>query len=182
MSHSNATLEVSASSTSIPRAHLLKFLIPSLIGVLLFLIPFQFGETVNIGMGLMADGLQTLLGGVLPAIALGVLCVSVMVTLYVKLAKPAWAQQGHFKEMFDVGPVWIAMRVLGADSTQRVYLVRSRGAPETSNRTSSVQFSLTPPPGAGPRDGLFLSMRRVGDNLSVAFARNYCLDRKNLEF
>lgn len=75
-----------------------------------------------------------------------------------------------------------AMRVLGADSTQRVYLIRSRGAPETSNRTSSVQFSLTPPPGAVPRDGLFLSMRRVGDNLSVAFARNYCLDRKNLEF
>lgn len=114
MSHSKATLEASASSTSIPRAHLLKFLIPSLIGVLLFLIPFQFGETVNIGMGLMADGLQTLLGGALPAIALGVLCVSVMVTLYVKLAKPAWARQGHFNEMFDVGPVWIAMRVLGA--------------------------------------------------------------------
>lgn len=75
-----------------------------------------------------------------------------------------------------------AMRVLGAGGTQRIYLVRGRGAPETSNRKSAVQFSLTPPDGPEPRDSLFLSMRNVGDNLGAAFARNYCLDRKNLEF
>ena len=114
MSYSEAKSEEPTSSSLIPRAHLLKFLLPSLMGVLLFLVPFQVGDSINIGMGLMADGLQSLLGAALPAIALCVLCLSVIVTLYVKIAKPSWAQQGHFKEMFDVGAIWVALRVLGA--------------------------------------------------------------------
>ena len=114
MSYSQAKSEEPTSSSLIPRAHLLKFLLPSLMGVLLFLVPFQVGDSINIGMGLMADGLQSLLGAALPAIALCVLCLSVIVTLYVKLAQPSWAQQGHFKDMFDVGAIWVALRILGA--------------------------------------------------------------------
>ena len=114
MSDAQVKPVASASSALITRAHLLKFLIPSLMGVLLFLVPFHVGGSINIGMGLMADALQALLGNALPAIALCVLCLSVLVTLYVKLAKPGWAQQGHFKEMFDVGAIWVVLRLLGA--------------------------------------------------------------------
>ncbi|EWG99771.1 YjiH family protein [Halomonas sp. BC04] len=96
------------------RRNLLRFLIPSLIGVSLFLIPFQVGDTINIGMGLMADSLQTLLEGALPAIAVVVLAVSVLATLYVKLGRPAWAEKGVLHDMFHVGPVWFGMRILGA--------------------------------------------------------------------
>lgn len=74
MSYSQVKSEEPTSPAEIPRAHLLKFLIPSLIGVLLFLVPFQVGDSINIGMGLMADGLQTLLGAALPAIAVVILC------------------------------------------------------------------------------------------------------------
>lgn len=114
MSYSQAKSEEPSSTAPIPRSHLLKFLLPSIIGVLLFLVPFQTGESVNIGMGMMADGLQTLLGEGLPLIAMVVLCISVAVTLYVKVANPAWAQGGHFADMFQVGPVWVALRILGA--------------------------------------------------------------------
>lgn len=114
MSYGNVKSEQPNSSASIPRAHLLKFLIPSLIGVLLFLVPFQVGDSINIGMGLMADGLQTLLGSALPAIAVVVLCLSVVATIYAKLANPAWAKKGMLHEMFHVGPLWLVMRVLGA--------------------------------------------------------------------
>ncbi|BBI64461.1 membrane protein [Vreelandella sulfidaeris] len=82
--------------------------------MLLFLVPFQVGDTINIGMGLMADGLQTLLGSALPAIAMVVLCLSVVATLYAKLAHPGWAVKGVLHEMFHVGPLWFVMRVLGA--------------------------------------------------------------------
>lgn len=75
-----------------------------------------------------------------------------------------------------------AIRALGAAGTQRVYIVRGRGAPETGDRFSSVQFALTPPPGVTPKDSLFLTMRNEGDNLPAVFAQTYCLDRKNLEF
>ncbi|WP_271910648.1 YjiH family protein [Vreelandella alkaliphila] len=114
MSFSQVKLDDAEPSAPIQRAHLLKFLIPSLIGVLLFLVPFQVGGTINIGMGLMADGLQSLLGSALPAIAMLVLCLSVVITLYVKVAKPNWAQRGHFQEMFDVDTIWVVMRILGA--------------------------------------------------------------------
>ncbi|WP_404471877.1 YjiH family protein [Vreelandella venusta] len=114
MSYSNDKSEQPSPSAPIPRAHLLKFLIPSLIGVLLFLIPFQVGDSINIGMGLMADGLQTLLGAALPALAVVILCLSVVVTLYAKIAQPAWIKSGPFHDMFDVGAIWVVMRVLGA--------------------------------------------------------------------
>ncbi|CAN0604927.1 unnamed protein product, partial [Ectocarpus sp. 12 AP-2014] len=107
MSYSNVKSEEPMSSAPIPHQHLLKFLIPSVIGVLLFLVPFQVGDSINIGMGMMADGLQALLGSALPAIAMAVLCLSVVVTLYAKLAKPTWAQSGPFKDMFDVGAIWV---------------------------------------------------------------------------
>ena len=114
MSYSQVNLDEPSSTGPIPRRHLLKFLIPSIIGVLLFLVPFQVGDSVNIGMGMMADGLQALLGEALPLIAMGVLCISVIVTLYVKAANPGWAQGGHFGDMFNVGLIWVALRLLGA--------------------------------------------------------------------
>ncbi|MBB3189235.1 YjiH family protein [Halomonas cerina] len=93
---------------------LIKFIVPSLIGVLLFLVPFSVGDTINIGMGLAADGLKALLGDALPAIATGVLCLSVALTLLVKFAHPDWARQGMLAELFDVAPLWVVMRALGA--------------------------------------------------------------------
>ncbi|MCL7940110.1 YjiH family protein [Halomonas sp. ATCH28] len=96
------------------RHGLIKFLVPSLIGVLLFLVPFSVGDTINIGMGFAADGLKALLGEALPAIATLVLCLSFVLTLYVKAARPSWAQGSALGELFDVAPLWTVMRGLGA--------------------------------------------------------------------
>ncbi|MDW5376531.1 YjiH family protein [Halomonas sp. HP20-15] len=96
-----------------PRA-LIKFLIPSLIGIGMFLIPFSTGDGINIGMGMLADGLKALLGAALPAIAVAVLCLSALLTALVKLTRPGWAREGAANELFDVAPLWFAMRVLGA--------------------------------------------------------------------
>lgn len=96
------------------RHGLVKFLVPSLIGVLLFLVPFSAGDTINIGMGFAADGLQALLGEALPAIATLVLCLSVVLTLYVKVARPSWAKGSALGGLFDVAPLWTVMRGLGA--------------------------------------------------------------------
>ncbi|MEX0338098.1 MAG: hypothetical protein AB3N11_03565 [Arenibacterium sp.] len=75
-----------------------------------------------------------------------------------------------------------ALRQLGAPGTARIYITRARGTPQTSNRLEAVQFSLTPVGAETTPTPPFLSLRRVGDNLSVTFARNYCADFKNLEF
>ncbi|MGJ7456788.1 YjiH family protein [Halomonas sp. MA07-2] len=114
MSSLESTGSDAATGGTFKRRDLLKFLIPSLIGMSLFLVPFKVGDTINIGMGLMADGLKALLGDALPAIAVIVLCVSVAATLLVKVAKPGWAEKGVIHDMFHVGPVWFGMRILGA--------------------------------------------------------------------
>lgn len=93
---------------------LFRFLLPSLIGVSLFLVPYRVGDTINIGMGIMAESLQALLGSALPAIATVILCLSVLLTMTVKLAQPRWARQGMLKELFDVAPRWVVLRGLGA--------------------------------------------------------------------
>ncbi len=110
----DTTQDTAAPQAPLDRRHFLKFLIPSLIGVSLFLVPFTIDGTINIGMGFLADGLKALLGAALPAIAVFVLCLSVVATLYIKLVSPAWAKDGALHDMFHVGPVWFGMRILGA--------------------------------------------------------------------
>ncbi len=70
-----------------------------------------------------------------------------------------------------------AIRVLGTGATQRVYIWRAIGPASTVSGRKSVQFSLTPPPGADTTPGFSLSTRRVGDNMTAASAQNYCYDR-----
>lgn len=93
--------------------NLLIFLLPSLVGIGMFLIPFTFDGTINVGMGILADLLMSLLENSLPAIAVIVFWISSVITIFVKAARPAWAEQGPFHEMFDVGPLWLAMRLAG---------------------------------------------------------------------
>ena len=113
-SHLRSADNINTEGAPLSTHGLIKFLVPSLLGVLLFLVPFSTGDTINIGMGLMADGLKTLLGEALPAIATLVLCLSVLLTGIVKLARPTWARAGVLHELFDVAPLWVIMRALGA--------------------------------------------------------------------
>ncbi|SFH29524.1 YjiH family protein [Modicisalibacter xianhensis] len=110
----DATTDRATNGGKLNRSGLFKFLIPSLIGVGMFLVPFTVGDTINIGMGLLADGLKALLGDALPAIAVGVLCLSVLLTAWVKFGNPRWGQQRAMKELFEVAPLWFGMRILGA--------------------------------------------------------------------
>lgn len=113
-SHLRSADNINTEGAPLSTHGLIKFLVPSLLGVLLFLVPFSTGDTINIGMGLMADGLKALLGEALPAIATLVLCLSVLLTGIVKLARPTWAREGVLHELFDVAPLWVTMRALGA--------------------------------------------------------------------
>ncbi|MEM1005492.1 MAG: hypothetical protein AAGK26_08925 [Pseudomonadota bacterium] len=64
-----------------------------------------------------------------------------------------------------------AIRTLRVSNSQRIYVAK---AYEPGVRT--VQFSLTPPPGADTSPGYSVTVRRVGANMSAAAAQNYCYD------
>lgn len=94
---------------------LLIFLIPSLLGVLLFLTPIVYEEKVTIGLGLLADGLKAASGAYLPAIAVSLLGFSALVGLFASLLKPRWiTERRALNELFNLHPFWLSLRVIGA--------------------------------------------------------------------
>ncbi|WPC03709.1 YjiH family protein [Pseudomonas benzenivorans] len=94
---------------------LLIFLIPSLLGVLLFLTPIVYDGKVTIGLGVMADALKAALAAWLPAIATGLLLFSAALGLLASLFKPRWlTERRALNELFNLHPLWLGLRVLGA--------------------------------------------------------------------
>lgn len=100
--------------TSYSVRQLLIFLIPSLLGVLLFLTPIVYEEKVTIGLGVMADALKAAVSDQLPAIATALLLLSAVLGLFGSLFKPRWlTERRALNDLFVLPPLWLAMRVLG---------------------------------------------------------------------
>lgn len=98
------------------------FIICSLIGVLLFLTPLFWNEKWTIGIGILADGVKPTLKPVLPTIALVIVCLSALLTLWVALAKPAWSQKSTpIASIFSVSWIWVLLRVVGAIFIVMIY-------------------------------------------------------------
>jgi nucleoside recognition membrane protein YjiH len=118
-------------------ASILRFLVPTLIGMGMFLVPLGTeewirigerviprptlphlpladGESVTIGIGVLADALSALLGDLLVPLGVAVLCLSVLVTVVARVADPAWMRAEGWREIFHVGSVWFGLRVAGA--------------------------------------------------------------------
>lgn len=70
-----------------------------------------------------------------------------------------------------------AQRVLKVAQTQQVYLIEGKHMARTETRERfGYSFSLTPPKEAAnfTSKPLTLSLKNIGDSLSVSFARQYC--------
>jgi nucleoside recognition membrane protein YjiH len=102
------------SGVSLTAGSVLRFLIPTLIGVGMFLVPLPIGETVTIGVGWLADWLQAFLGDALLPMGVGVLCLSAAATAVARWMNPAWSRAPGWEEIFHVGWAWFAMRIVGA--------------------------------------------------------------------
>ena len=94
---------------------LLRFLIPSLIGVAIFLLPIPKGGTVTIIIGILVDMLRATLKDYLPLIGMIIVVFSGIFTLFCVAAKPSFVVKNEFlKNLFIVGPLWYISRALGA--------------------------------------------------------------------
>ncbi|WP_100374722.1 YjiH family protein [Bacillus sp. FJAT-45037] len=93
----------------------MKFWLPSLIGVLLFLVPISVNDKVTIGLGVLADALQGAIAVFIPLIMTSVLCISAIGSLVAKGTNLPWIERSAFlKGLFDVSPVWFILRSIGA--------------------------------------------------------------------
>ncbi|SDH43704.1 YjiH family protein [Alteribacillus bidgolensis] len=88
----------------------LRFLIPSLIGIFLFMIPVSVNGEITIPVALLANWLQGEAAGALPPIASFFMFVAVAGSIIVKITNIS----NHFiKSLFDVSWVWLGIRVFG---------------------------------------------------------------------
>ncbi|MCA1022247.1 YjiH family protein [Halobacillus litoralis] len=93
----------------------MKFILPSIIGILLFLVPISVNGKVTIGLGILADGLQGAVAAYIPAFMTGVIVLSTLGTFIVKAVPAEKRKPEKFLfQLFDVGPLWMAFRVLGS--------------------------------------------------------------------
>lgn len=91
----------------------LKFLVPSLIGVLLFLVPLSVDGTVTIGLGVMANALQAAVADYIPLFITAVVVLSALATVWIKSVPINAVKNSSFLTgLLDVSPIWLVLRIL----------------------------------------------------------------------
>ncbi|AWZ49643.1 hypothetical protein C3495_12920 [Clostridiaceae bacterium 14S0207] len=94
---------------------ILKFLIPSLIGVLFFMIPMKLGGKLTIPVAFLSNYLLNLISTYLPLIMTIIICISLIGSVISKLFKPNFIVNNSFlNKLLNVTPVWFTMRILGS--------------------------------------------------------------------
>lgn len=91
----------------------LKFLVPSLIGVFLFLFPIFKDGAVNIPLGYIIDFVKGVCKPFGFQVVYGVIIVSSITAIIYKVSKPKFIEENSLlKPIFDIGPVSFTLRML----------------------------------------------------------------------
>ncbi len=101
----------------------LLFIIPSIIGILLFMIPILVHDTWTIAVKLLADVINGVIGSFLPLLCVIILTISAAMALLATLVKPKFLMKNEvLKECFACTPIWVCIRVLGCVFAWMTYL------------------------------------------------------------
>ncbi|CAM4155297.1 YjiH family protein [Pseudoalteromonas byunsanensis] len=93
---------------------LFAFIVPSLIGVFLFMTPVAIGEAMTIPIAVMAKSLQGFVGPYVDSLILFVICTTGVMSLLVKFVKPAPLMKiALIKHLFEVSWIWLVTRLVG---------------------------------------------------------------------
>ena len=92
----------------------LKFIIPSIIGVLLFMIPIKYQGDITIPIAISSGLLVDFLGEYLVYIITATLVISAVFSLVITLFKPKFITNNKLlNSLFSTTPLWLIARVIG---------------------------------------------------------------------
>ena len=101
--------------SSVNGKNVLKFLLFSAFGVLMFLVPIPQGDSFTTLLDFLKTGLKNLFGGSLNYILLVLLIISAVVSLIDYFAKPDFIRNNHYlKRAFSTTPLYLVSKVFGA--------------------------------------------------------------------
>ena len=93
----------------------LKFLIPSIIGVLLFMTPIKYNENITIPVAILSGNLTDLLNNYLTYILAFILALSAIMSIVGSIIRPQFITENNFlNTLFSVSPLWLIARVIGS--------------------------------------------------------------------
>ncbi|MGL4736529.1 MAG: YjiH family protein [Cellulosilyticaceae bacterium] len=123
----------------------LKFIIPSLIGVFLFMLPIQRDGQVTIPIAVLSGGLQDVLAEALPITLAFIVCLSLVGTLIYKILKPNFMIKSEFlTTLFNVSPIWFVVRILATCFILATVLGKGPEAIISGNTGGLILFDLLP--------------------------------------
>jgi len=98
------------------------FIIPSVIGILLFMIPVKHEGEWTVTVKIIADIIGNYLGSILPILCVFIITVSAVLSL-IALAKPKFiTENAILADTFSVSVVWVIVRCIGAVFIWMVFL------------------------------------------------------------
>ncbi|MEG1642348.1 MAG: YjiH family protein [Synergistaceae bacterium] len=101
--------------TKYSTAQVLKFLIPSLIGAIVFLMPIPAKNGINTILGLAIDYGKALLKPYLPFTAMFLVGIASVASLWASVCKPECVKKNDFwSDLLIVTPFWSLSRIIGA--------------------------------------------------------------------
>ncbi|NRD72878.1 YjiH family protein [Shewanella sp. VB17] len=124
---------------------ILTFIIPSLIGLLLFMTPISYQNAITIPIAIISKGLQAFLGDFLTAIVTAIVCLTAIASVITKRLKPAFITQQHFlNSLLNVSAMWVIIRVIGAAFILLTFAQIGPEAIRSSNTGALVLNDLLP--------------------------------------
>lgn len=92
----------------------LRFIIPSLIGVILFMVPLKYDGDYTIPVAILSNALAGILENSLALIVTILIVFTGIMTILYKLAKPRFMENSkEWKGLFDVNIFWFIVRIVG---------------------------------------------------------------------
>lgn len=124
---------------------LLLFLIPSLIGVFLFMIPVPSENGITIPIATLSSAIQQLLGDSIPPIMVIIIILAFIGTLIAKTLRPSFITRSPFlTALFDIPAVWVVARILAVIFVFMVFFQMGPEAIWSENTGAILLFDLLP--------------------------------------
>jgi len=92
----------------------LRFLLPSFLGVLIFLTPIRWDGKLTIGIGIVTGWVKDLMGAYGLHIVVGLLVATSILTVLGTTLRTGWIHRhAMLKDLFDVPFIWLTLRLVG---------------------------------------------------------------------
>ena len=101
---------------------MLTFLIPSILGILFFMIPISIDGEVTIPIAILSGWIQDLLNGYIPLIMVVIIVLTLVGTLIAKISPAIFKNSPFLNNLFNVTYGWVIVRFIGAVFAVLTYL------------------------------------------------------------